>query len=123
MNRPLAGHSILIVEDEPIIAYEITKDFATAGAKVLYARTINQALLLMDEWTISAAVVDSGLGNADSGPLCELMRRRTIPFIHHSGYSAPRGMVAGEKVVGKPAKDGLLVSIIAELLRARATLH
>jgi hypothetical protein len=48
------------------------------------------------------------------------MRRRSIPFVHHSGYSAPRGMLAGETVVGKPAKEGLLVSIIAELVRAES---
>ena len=34
MDRPLAGRSILVVEDEPVIALDIVMAFEKAGAQV-----------------------------------------------------------------------------------------
>jgi len=125
MNRPLKGHSVLIVEDEPLIAFGLTDEFARAGARVFIALRLEQALRLMGQEPVSAAVVDCALGNDDSNVLCELLRQRSIPFVHYSGYRAPRAAQAGDTVVAKPAKDGELVATVAGLLHAasRPSVH
>lgn len=125
MDRPLEGQSVLIVEDDAIVALDMMEDFAEAGARVLVARTLNQALFLMGDRPVSVAVVDCALGYFDSGVLCELLRRRSVPFVHYSGYSTPRTAQPGDTVVAKPAKDGELVATVAHLLVAASqpTLH
>ena len=48
MNAILQGRSILIVEDEPLIAMEIVRAFESAGACVLKTSTLHQALVLVE---------------------------------------------------------------------------
>ena len=66
----LAGRSILIVEDEPIIALDIVTAFTNAGAVVLAARSLAEASRLVEHDGLSAAIVDFGLGDHDAGALC-----------------------------------------------------
>ena len=44
MEGPLSGCLILIAEDEPPIAFDITKAFEDEGATVISAGTLKQAL-------------------------------------------------------------------------------
>ena len=49
MDTILTGRSILIVEDEPLIALDIVQAFESAGARVVSTSTLRQALLLVEE--------------------------------------------------------------------------
>jgi DNA-binding response OmpR family regulator len=82
MNAILAGRSILIVEDEPVVAMDIVAVFERAGARVLRMGTLRQALLLAEKESLSAAVLDYGLSDGDSSRLCERLKKRYIPFVH-----------------------------------------
>jgi DNA-binding response OmpR family regulator len=95
MNAILAGRSILIVEDEPVIAMDIVAAFERAGARVLRMGTLRQALLLAEKERLSAAVLDYGLSDGDSSRLCERLKKRYIPFMLHSGYSKVDGRGGG----------------------------
>jgi CheY-like chemotaxis protein len=55
----LAGHSILIVEDEPLIALDIVAAFQNAGANPLTARSLAEAVRLVEHDGPSAAVLDA----------------------------------------------------------------
>ena len=57
----LAGRSILIVEDEPLIALDIVAAFAKVGALAFNARTLTEALQMVEQVGLSAAVLDFGL--------------------------------------------------------------
>ena len=61
MNAILQGRSILIVEDEPLIAMEIVRAFESAGARVLKTSTLREALVVVEDDDLSAAVLDHGL--------------------------------------------------------------
>jgi DNA-binding response OmpR family regulator len=87
MDRILIGRSVLIVEDEPVIAMEIAGAFEGAGARVLRTNTLRQALLLVEQQNLSAAVLDHGLTDGDSSKLCERLKELDIPYVLHSGYS------------------------------------
>ena len=48
-SQTLAGRSVLIVEDEPLIALDISSAFEKAGAAVLQARTVADATKLVEQ--------------------------------------------------------------------------
>lgn len=83
----LAGRSILIAEDQPLIALDIVVAFQSAGALVLMGRSLDGALELVEHDGLSAAVLDFGLGDGDAGAVCGRLKERDIPFILHSGYT------------------------------------
>ena len=63
----LTGRSILVVEDEPLIALEMTALFEFAGAKVLQARTVAEATDRVNG--LSAVVLDYRLGQESTPAL------------------------------------------------------
>jgi CheY-like chemotaxis protein len=87
--RTLDGRSILIIEDEPLIAFELEAAFSTAGASVVSASDTTEALRLISESNISAAVVDISLGTEDCSAVCERLAEAGIPFIFYTGDARP----------------------------------
>ena len=86
MDRPLAGRVILIIEDEPIIALNISDAFQDEGAKTITVRTLAAALVAIEDPALSAAIVDHALGDGDSSELCQRLKERKVPFVIYSGY-------------------------------------
>ena len=123
MDRPLAGHSILLVEDEPLIAIDIRRSFEAAGARVVAERTLQRALVVVGDADLSAAVLDHALGDGNTSPLCERLKERAIPFVLHSGFSILEGACNDGVVVDKPAHPEVLVTTIVGLLRSRPIAH
>src|SRR5438552_9841535 len=99
----LAGRSILIVEDEPLIALDITEGFRSAGASVLSAHNLQDGLRLAGHPDLSAAVVDFGLRGGASTALCERLKERNVPFVLHSGYTKLHDACRAGVLVPKPA--------------------
>jgi DNA-binding response OmpR family regulator len=115
-STSLAGRSILIVEDEPLIALEIITAFEGAGARVKAARTLADAKCLVGGDGLSAAVIDFGLGDGDADALCDRLNARKIPFVLHSGYSHVREASRCGIVVPKPANPAILVDALVKAL-------
>jgi DNA-binding response OmpR family regulator len=117
-HQILAGHSVLIVEDEPLIALGIIQAFESAGAQVNTARTLTQARRLVERYGLSAAVLDFGLGDGDADALCDRLTELKIPFVLHSGYDHLKDARRSGIVVPKPAAPGALVTALAQALEA-----
>jgi DNA-binding response OmpR family regulator len=112
----LAGCSILVVEDEPLIALDIVEGFRNAGASVMTAHQLRDGLRLAGHPDLSAAVVDFGLSDGDGTELCERLAERHIPFVLHTGYQHVHEACHGGVLVPKPAAPAALVSTVASLL-------
>src|SRR2546423_6457380 len=110
---PLAGRSILIVEDEPLIALDITEGFRSAGASVLSAHNLQDGLRLAGHPDLSAAVLDFGLPDAEGTALCERLRDRQIPFVLHTGYQHTNEACHAGELVLKPTPPAGLDSTVA----------
>jgi DNA-binding response OmpR family regulator len=121
-SASLAGRSILVVEDEPLIAMDIEQAFKSAGARVILTRTPRDALSLIED-TLSAVVLDHGLGDGDSSDLCGLLKSRNIPFVLYSGYGQLEGACSDAVLVRKPESPQVLVTTVLGLLQRRPTLH
>ena len=120
MDRTLARRSILIVEDEPLIAMDLTQAFERAGARVITTRSLREALRLVERHGLSAAILDHALGDGDSSQLCARLKERDIPFALYTGYSQIKRACHDAPIVPKPAQPSELVDIIAGLLRGRS---
>jgi DNA-binding response OmpR family regulator len=55
------GRLVLIAEDEPLIALDITLAFEKEGAWVIRARILDEALHAVEDPTLSAAILDHAL--------------------------------------------------------------
>jgi len=116
-STSLAGRSILIVEDEPLIALEIVTAFQNAGAVALTARSLTEAIHLVEHDGLSAAVLDFGLGDGDADAVCARLDERHIPFILYSGYTRHGPACGGGTVIPKPARPETLIETVVGLLR------
>jgi DNA-binding NtrC family response regulator len=116
MDRPLVGRSILIVEDEPLVALDVQQNFEAAGARVLVARSLQTALAAVEDPDLSAAVLDHALRDGDSSALCERLKERNIPFVLHTGYGNVEGACKDGVLIGKPINLEMLVTTVEQLL-------
>lgn len=118
MQRPsLEGRSLLVVEDQPLIAMDITQAFEATGAAVTTTNTLKHALLLVEHDGLSGAILDHALGDGDSSQLCERLTERRIPFMIYSGYPHVGGACQHALHVEKPATHEALVSAMEGLIR------
>jgi CheY-like chemotaxis protein len=115
MNRPLLGRSILVIEDEPLIAMDVAELLKGAGAEVSEARTLRDALSKIEQPNLSAAVVDHRLQGDDSSQICDMLDRRRIPFVLYSGLDHVEGPCREGEHVRKPSRPDELVGAIVHL--------
>jgi CheY-like chemotaxis protein len=111
-NTTLIGRSILVVEDEPLLCYDMVERLQGAGATVFATSHLDRALGLAGHPDLSAGVLDFDLGKADSTAICWKLLDRGIPFVFHTGqvYSAFRQWPRAP-VILKPATQGLIATI------------
>src|SRR5437660_4486846 len=81
----LFGCSILIVEDEPLIALDLQAALCAVGAGIIAATDAAEALRLIRRNEISAAVIDVKLGNLDSLEVCQSLFHRRVPYLFYTG--------------------------------------
>ena len=110
----LAGRSILVVEDEPLVCLDVIERLERVGVMVFAASHLDKALSLADHPDLSAGVLDFDLGNADSTAVCWKLVNRRIPFVFHTGrvYSAFRQWPSAP-VILKPSTHSLIPAVAA----------
>jgi len=119
MQRPaLEGRSILVVENEPLIALDITLEFEGTGAAVTTTNTLEHAMVLAEHDGLSAAILDHALGAEDSSLLCKRLKERGIPYLMYSALDIAVGPCADAPHLSKPAAPGELVMALERLLLA-----
>jgi CheY-like chemotaxis protein len=111
---------ILLVEDEPLIAYDVERNLRSAGARVITAAHLETALYMTDHPDLSGAVVDLRLGSDSAMPICRHLADRNLPFIVHTGYAADavRQEWPLVPIMQKPAVPEAITRGLSELLRS-----
>lgn len=89
-DHSLAGRSVLVVEDEYMIADDLAQAFEDAGAEVVGpAPTVAQALALIQGGSkIDVAVLDVNLDGERVWQVAETLAKRATPFLVVTGYDA-----------------------------------
>jgi DNA-binding NarL/FixJ family response regulator len=112
----LDRQSILIVEDEPLIALGLSIEVeALEGSVIGPVSTAHEALSLMDSREISAAILDAHLIDRDVTPVALLLAQRGIPFVVHSSLGLPDELALALpelRVVRKPEDAAVVVGCL-----------
>jgi DNA-binding response OmpR family regulator len=117
----LGGHSILVVDDEPLIALGVMDALSDAGADVVTAHDLNAALEAAVKGGVSAAILDVQIGSSDCAPICAALRSQQVPFMFFTG-SDNHDLLrewATVPTLAKPTGEAELVANVAALLAAK----
>lgn len=115
----LSGKTILVVEDEVLIAMDINESLEEAGARVIYGRNLRQGLERVEQ-PIDVALLDVSLGHSETClPIVERLRARGVPFVLHSGDVQRLGETItniGAPVLEKPCDLAVIRRALVEAL-------
>jgi CheY-like chemotaxis protein len=112
----LRGRSILVVEDEALIGWDIREALEKAGANVTATATVRHALILIEHDGLAGAVMDHALADGDSTDVCARLKARGIPYVSYSGFDPVAGAGPEAPHVSKPAPMHILLGTLAALL-------
>lgn len=86
----LQGKTVLLVEDEPIVAMLVEDMLAGLGAQVIGpAARLSEAMELARNARFDAVVLDVNLGSDSSEAVAEVLRERAIPYVLATGFDNP----------------------------------
>src|SRR3712207_360310 len=116
----LDGRRVLIVEDEPFIAFDLADAIENAGGVVLGpAMTVREALQLIADDGVEAAILDVNLPDGDIGPVIAALAAKGILLLIHTGAGLTpelRERYPSLRVFAKPTPPPLLAHVIASTL-------
>ena len=119
----LKGARILVAEDEPLIAMELTQTIEEAGGVVAGSvRSRQEALALAEEADVDAALLDVRLRDGTTFEVATKLAARGIPFLFCTADNEDRGQFTvwpGVPVIAKPAKPGVIVNTLSRLLQTQ----
>ena len=115
----LNGARILIVEDEPLIAFDLLDTISNAGANpVGPAFRLPEARKLVSENHLDAALLDIDLGKERVWPLASELQAHGTPFAFISGQCAGEDLpeeFAMAECLEKPASPQKIIDLAIEL--------
>lgn len=112
---------ILIVEDEELVALELTAELSRLGWAVIGpAATVAEAQSLLSA-EFDAAVLDVNLRGRPIYSLAETLRARDVPFLFCTGYEMadPEDRFPGVPVIRKPVHPAAVSAALSDLLKSR----
>lgn len=121
MQSPQPKHlRILLVEDEPLVAMAIEDSLESQNVGVVGpAGTVAEALALIAEGGIDAALLDVTLRGERVDPVAAALSERNIPFVFTTGHGVaglPQGY-QDRPVLSKPFREVELTDAIDRHLR------
>jgi DNA-binding NtrC family response regulator len=115
----LAQRSVLVVEDEVLIAMELEDVLAGAGyTEVRLAGSVSEALRAVSEAPPDVAVLDVSLNGEPVFPVADALAELAVPYVLLTGHSKA-GMPArqsGRPVVVKPYDPRRLIEVLSDVL-------
>ena len=119
----LAQRSILIVEDDPYLALDLSMTVEDLDGRVIGpTRKLDEATAMLDSGPVAAAIVDCHVPDQDMRALADLLAERCIPFVlHATGHlSHPKWGTHGDvPVLIKPLQPrAVLAQLLIEMHKA-----
>lgn len=115
----LAGKRVLVVEDEMLIALDITDELTNAGCSVIGpALRLEAASALVQTEEIDAAILDISLMGFYVWTVARALASRNIPFIFLTGFGADLELppaFAAVRRLEKPVAPGAAAKAIEAL--------
>jgi len=121
-SEKLLGLDVLIVEDEAMLALDLTFAIEDAGAQVVGpVHSLDSGLELVNsaDFRVDAAVLDVDLAGKDVFPIAERLRALGVPFVFHTGHGDRQhlqSMFPGCTVCTKPTLSDELIGELHRLV-------
>lgn len=115
----LRGRSVLVVEDESMVAMMTEDLLSDVGCDVTVAMRCSDGLSLARHGSFDVAVLDVNLGGGDtSHPIAQELAARGKPFLFATGYGRAgiQPEFADRCVIQKPYPAHVLLEAIGHLL-------
>lgn len=116
----LGGVRLLVIEDEALVSMAVVDEVSAAGATVIAtAHRIDEALALIHETDVDAAILDGNLHGSPVDVLAAALDRRGIPFCFLTGYGREHLPTDYQDfpLVEKPFEASKLVEVLRGIAR------
>jgi DNA-binding NtrC family response regulator len=117
---------ILIAEDNLYLALDLSNAVEDMDGRVVGpASTVAEALALLAQKHVAAAIVDCLLADGDVAPLARQLAERRVPFVIHTSTPVPQAI--GERhprvpVLMKPLQASAVLTCLLDEMRKGALL-
>jgi CheY-like chemotaxis protein len=100
----LPGNTVLIVEDEKLLAMMLEDLLLDAGHRVVHATSLDDALAIVESQAFDAAILDINIEGQEVFPLAARLRELQTPFVFASASDAVRigPEFQAEQLIAKP---------------------
>ena len=116
----LKGARVLVVEDDLLIARDLSLQLEDEGAEVVGpVVSAKGALQLIEREGVSAAILDARVQDGSITPAAEALIARRIPLVFHTGAGLPNELKARHPelpVFDKPASIPRLIETLSGLM-------
>ena len=116
----ILGRSVLVVEDEALVALDMEETLKAAGVRVMGpAASVAEAMALLEAATPDAAILDLNLRGELVTPVARRLREMGVPFVLSTAYNHLRGegeAFWGVENLGKPFAGSRCVEVLGEML-------
>jgi len=113
----LGGLPILIVEDEALIALDLAAAVEEFDGRVIGpVATVAEALSLLEQGVVAAAVLDANLADRDVTPIALRLIEQVVPFVIHTGTGLPAELAAIDSDILVIQKPSRAASVITRLI-------
>ena len=109
----------LIVEDNVVVGMDLEDELQRSGFEVHWVASVKGALAALDQGRTDVAVLDVVMRGEPCTALVLELKRRTIPFVIHSGWARREQTPAVRDApwIVKPAAVAALTEALATALR------
>jgi DNA-binding response OmpR family regulator len=113
-----SAQTILIVEDEPLIALDLADAVAELGGKVIGPlTTVREALGVLGRVIVAGAILDAKLADRDITPVALLLASSGVPLVVHSATGLPADVAARWPDLPVLTKPAAAQAVARRLLR------
>jgi DNA-binding response OmpR family regulator len=120
LHAALKGRSILVIEDETLIALDLAELLEFAGAKVLgpVATVLSATAVIEATLAIDGAILDLNLRGERSVPVAYRLKAKNVPFIFVTAYGRREipDDLRDAPVIGKPCQGSRVLHVLAEMM-------
>jgi len=124
VEQPLKDRSILVVEDDIVLATDLAALLTEAGCKaVLPTTSVASSLSTIVRYVVDAAILDVNVQNEWVFPVAHALERAHIPFLFLTAY-APDSIPAEHRdkpFLQKPHRPAELLAAVVGLLAPAQT--
>jgi DNA-binding NtrC family response regulator len=113
----LNGLSVLIVEDELVIALDLAATIEDLGGFVIGPfATVAEAMMILEQRKAAAAILDANLLDRDITPVAVHLTQQGVPFVVHTGTGLPDELKAIHPALPVVLKPAPVIQVVRALI-------